>query len=106
MVEARPARRKPLAVIMSAGTVRGAVNGSLAKLKSALDTYFGRSAGAVKKMAVKGKPAAKRVAAKKTTARKAAAKKASSTARSPKKKAIYQARRKSWPARRASAAAR
>ena len=41
-IEARPARRQPVVVTMTAGNVRAAVQGSLAKLQNALEKYFGR----------------------------------------------------------------
>ena len=54
-----------------------------------------------KKIAAK-KSAAKRTIAKKTVARKAVSETTQAATHRPKKKGIYQARRKSWPARRAA----
>jgi len=102
-VEARPAGRKPLGVTMTAGTVRSAVQGSLTKLQNALEKHFGRltrtsrgpkAVAAVKVSAISAAQPAKRAAAKKTAA--------ASAGRGPKKKMIYQARRKSWPMRQAA----
>src|SRR5215469_9428048 len=42
MAEARPARHKPLTVTAAASTPEAAVRGSLSKLRSKLDTFFGR----------------------------------------------------------------
>ena len=124
-IEARPASGRPLAVTMAAGTVRSAIQGSLAKMQSALEKHFGRASAqekAVRKHVATArgrvKPAARplkkvvaaRKKAKLTVAKKAAVKKAArpkivSSGKAPKKKSIYQARRKSWPARRTARAA-
>lgn len=111
-VEARPAGRKPLGVTMTAGTVRSAVQGSLAKLQSALEKYFGRltrtsrgpkvTAALKRSAATAAQPAKRAAARKKTAAAKSGSTAAASTARAPKKKMIYQARRKSWPMRQAA----
>jgi ribosome-associated translation inhibitor RaiA len=42
-IEARPARRQPVGVTMTAGSVRSAIQGALAKLENALEKYFGRT---------------------------------------------------------------
>ncbi|HYE37403.1 HPF/RaiA family ribosome-associated protein [Methylocaldum sp.] len=42
LLEARPARRKPVAVSHRAGTIEQAVNGATEKLKRALDSTFSR----------------------------------------------------------------
>jgi hypothetical protein len=117
--EARPAGHQPLAVTMAAANVRSAVHGSLSKLQSALERHFGRSTKGSKvrhegphpedlrakdaarqhtRSATADAEPARRVAAKKSTAKEAG------SPRTAKKKAIYQARRKSWPARRTAAA--
>jgi len=135
MVEARPAGGRPIAVTMAAGTVRAAIQGSLAKMQSALEKHYGRTSahekavrkhvasarGRVKpaarplkkavaapkkaKQAVAKKMVARKVVARKVAARKVSGPKVVSSGRAPKKKAIYQARRKSWPARRTARAA-
>jgi Sigma 54 modulation protein / S30EA ribosomal protein len=115
MIEARPAAGRPLAVTALAGTVRSAIQGSLAKLKSALEKHFGRSTAhekAIRKHVASArgrvKPAArplKKAVAARKKAKQAVAKTTAAKKASPKKKAIYQARRKSWPARRTARAA-
>jgi Sigma 54 modulation protein / S30EA ribosomal protein len=42
LLEVRPARRRPLAVTSSAGTVEAAVRGALGKIRSALTRTFGK----------------------------------------------------------------
>jgi hypothetical protein len=103
LVEARPAHRKPLAVTAAAANVRGAVQGALSKVRSALEKYFGRSIRTTK--ARRPRAVAARAAVKKSAVKKSAAPQTMETGRGPKKKPIYQARRKSWPMRRASTTA-
>jgi hypothetical protein len=110
MIEARPAGRRPLGVSATAGTIRSAVHGSLSKLQSALEKYFGRLGHGARtaarphtRAATAGATPSKRVASRKTTASKVGSPRAISSGLEPKKKAIYQARRKSWPMRRAAA---
>ena len=129
MAEARPAGHRPLAVTMTAPNVRAAVQGSLSKMRNALDTFFGRigryrtsaarqgfrspSPRTLGKRVVVLRPSAKRSegtasspngssatltkAARRGTAKPTALQNGSG--RGPKRKAIYQARRKSWPKR-------
>jgi hypothetical protein len=135
LVEARPARNRPLAVRAMAPTVRSAVMISLSKLRGALETYFGRlharrtvanrtaksalpraarkrtqskelipqpinyTARPRKQSASEGTPSAQRPAAKKAVAKSEASKQLASDGRGPRKKKIYQARRKAWPKR-------
>lgn len=120
MIEARPAGRQPVAVTMLAANVKSAISGSLSKLQSALDKYFARSrkgsptirrtpapdlaapdAAQPKKAAT---PESKRAGQVKSAVQAKAKSKTATDSREPKKAAIYQARRKSWPARRTSAA--
>jgi hypothetical protein len=110
IVEARPAGVRPLAVTMSAARVDTAVRGALSKLRRALETFFGRTdkdrrivrKGPAKKVSAKASKPAQRTAAPKVFAAGATATELSgteATGPSPKRKAIYQARRKSWPSR-------
>ncbi|MGA7243769.1 MAG: HPF/RaiA family ribosome-associated protein [Terracidiphilus sp.] len=104
LIEVRPAGDRPLAASAIATTTESAVDEALKKMKRLLTTFFGK----------KGRPAteisapvpkarttgvvAKKTEVKETGARKAAAKKPTKLSpRGPKKKGIYQARRKSWP---------
>ena len=107
IIEARPAGRRPLGVTATAGTIRSAVHSSLSKLQNALEKYFGRlgqtAARPLTRSAAASAPPSKRVASKKTAASKVGSLRAVSSGLEPKKKAIYQARRKSWPMRRAAA---
>jgi hypothetical protein len=108
VIEARPAGRKPMVVRVAAANVRAAITGSLTKMQSALEKYFGRSAKIAERVVESSRPrkrtpaAFKKAAQKKATAKKAGTAKVASTAGTTKKKAIYQARRKPWPARAAA----
>ena len=97
LIEARPAGRPPLAASDRAPTTEQAVRSALGKLRSSLQTFFGRL-GKTPGAPVE-KIASKRVVTKATKkpATKAATKRATKKVAAPKKKAIYQARRKGWP---------
>ena len=107
-VEARPAGHRPLAASNGASTVENALLGALTKLRNSMETVFGR----IEARRTSAKPArAQREAARPKATPKVAAAGASSAVqpeatepapeigRGPKKKQIYQARRKSWPRR-------
>lgn len=118
VVEARPAGARPLSASATATTMAVAIGAALGKARRSLSTSFGRKgwaavaktsapaakARAVKKKTVK-KAVAKKTAPSKAATRKAAAPKATSrkatatVSRGPKKKAIFQARRRAWPTR-------
>jgi len=106
LIEVRPAGARPLSTSAKATKMASAVGEALGKMQRSLTTFLGR----------RGRPAAvsapvstaKKTVAKKTTLgtkKKAAVKKAvlqkptKLGPRGPKKKRIYQARRKPWPAR-------
>jgi Sigma 54 modulation protein / S30EA ribosomal protein len=122
LVEARPVGDRPVTADALATTTESAVSEALKKMQRLLTTFFGKKGRAAtdvsapaskpktkaaptkspaKKSATKKaakKTAAKKTAAKKTAAKKAAAKKPTKLSpRGPKKKGVYQARRKSWP---------
>jgi hypothetical protein len=125
MVEARPAGAQPLAVTMAAARVDAAVRGALSKLRRALEAAFGRAgkqtrvAGGESTLARQTRgsksgselpvhaseaPAgvdagAAKQATPKVFAAGATGAEPATEAGSPKRKAIYQARRKSWPKR-------
>ena len=107
LIEARPAGANPRSVSANATEVAIAIGSALGKMQRSLTTFFGRRGraavtgappvSAVRKASAGKKPAAPR---KKTVARKAGAKKPPKLSpRGPKKKRIFQARRKAWPAR-------
>ncbi len=116
VVEARPAGAQPLSTTANSVKVATAVDQALAKMKRLLTTFFGRmgrtpvtigaSAVPARKTAAK-KTVAKKAIAKKTGTKKVAAKKKALSKKAagilardePKKKRIYQARRKAWPTR-------
>jgi hypothetical protein len=113
LVEVRPAGSQPLSTSATAAKVASAVGAALGKMQRSLTTFFGRRgrSAAVASTPVrvaKKRPARsttvatkKKVGVKKVAAKKAAAKKTTKLSpRGPKKKGIYQARRKSWPAMR------
>jgi hypothetical protein len=122
LVEARPARHRPLVARATAATVRSAIEMSLSKLRSALETFYGRlrtsrtttrtrteSQSALPLVADTRARPTKRTAAKKVAVKKAASnqpaskqlasKQPASSERGPKKQGIYRARRKAWPKR-------
>jgi len=98
LIEVRPAGARPLSVSAKATKMAAAVGQALGKMQRSLTTFFGR----------RGRPAvtvskgmkATRPAKKKAAVKKASVKKPTKLSpRGPKKKGIYQARRKSWPTR-------
>jgi hypothetical protein len=104
LIEARPARHRPLTVRSGAPTVRAAVGDALTKLRSSLRTFFGRlgKRHEDKTSIAEGKrpPTGRRRSPATVEASSASgtlAKVGRTTGR--KKKGVYQARRKSWPAR-------
>jgi ribosome-associated translation inhibitor RaiA len=108
LIEVRPAGDRPLVASATAMTIESAVDEALRKMKRSLTTFFGKKGrpavqiSAPLPKATKKKVAARKTAAKtakqKTGPKKTAAKKATKLSpRGPKKKGIYQARRKSWP---------
>ena len=113
LVEARPAGDRPVTADAIAATTESSVTEALKKMQRLLTTFFGkkgRPATEAAAPAAKPKPkkatakktpvrkTAKKTAARKTAAKKAAAKKSTKLSpRGPKKKGVYQARRKSWP---------
>jgi hypothetical protein len=124
LVEARPAGARPISTSAVARRLDTAIGQALRKMQRSLTTFYGRrSRGsghgvpATRRKATTGAASAEQPAAPKTvTARKKAASKpaaagtsraaadtgtsgAAKSGRSPKKKDIYQARRKAWPAR-------
>jgi septal ring-binding cell division protein DamX len=111
LIEARPRGARPLSASANAPKLDSAVRSALGKLRRALTTFFERAGISTKAPAVKKaaapvqaapvkKVAVKKAAVKKAAAKKVAAKKAAAVpAAGPKKKQIYQARRKNWPAR-------
>jgi ribosome-associated translation inhibitor RaiA len=116
LVEVRPAGSQPLSADAKATELAAAVTQALGKMQRSLTTFFGRkgrpAVEVAAPVAAKKKTVAKKVAVKKAAVKKVAVKKAApkktvpATAapeklspRGPKKKGIYQARRKSWPAR-------
>ena len=127
LVEARPAGDRPVTADAIAATTESSVTEALKKMQRLLTTFFGKKGrpateaaapaakpktkaapkkSAAKKSATKKtaqktatrKTATRKTAARKTAAKKAAAKKSTKLSpRGPKKKGVYQARRKSWP---------
>ncbi|NYF88613.1 HPF/RaiA family ribosome-associated protein [Tunturiibacter empetritectus] len=121
LVEVRPAGDKPVSANAVAMTTESAVGAALGKMQRLLTTFFGRRGRAAEEVSgdvphaeeaapvLAAKKAAarktvaktgKKVAAKKAAAKKAAAKKPTKLSpRGPKKKLIFQARRRSQPSR-------
>ena len=117
LIEVRPAGDKPLSTSAMTTKMESAVSEALGKMQRSLITFFGRRGrpaaevsapvstakkpGASKTApGAKESPIAKKTAAKKTAGKKTAMKKSAKLqSRGPKKKGIYQARRKSQPAK-------
>jgi hypothetical protein len=105
LIEARPAGTQPLSTRAQATNLEYAVSRALGKMGRSLTTFFGRRgrpAAAVLVPAVTLKKAAARTsslgAKKVAEVKKVEFEKAAKLSpRGPKKKGIYQARRKSWP---------
>jgi hypothetical protein len=108
LVEARPAGGRPLTADAIATTTGSVITEALKKMQRLLTTFFGKKGrpatdvSAPEPKPKQTKSAAKKTAAKKTAkktaAKKTAAKKPTKLSpRGPKKKGVYQARRKSWP---------
>jgi hypothetical protein len=109
-VEVRPAGHRPLTASNAAGNVEQSVVGALTKMRNSLETVFGRIQSRRATVPAKPHRAVKEPTRSKETLKVAAAgataaaqaeeiEQQSESARSPKKKPIYQARRKSWPRR-------
>jgi ribosome-associated translation inhibitor RaiA len=107
LIEVRPAGARPLSASAKATKMASAVGEALGKMQRSLTTFFGRRgrpAATVSASVSKAKKTVARKTAlakkKKPAVKKAATKKpAKLSPRGPKKKRIYQARRKPWPAR-------
>lgn len=105
LIEVRPAGERPMSASAVATKTEPAVGAALGKMQRSLTTFFGRRGRTPEEVSApvataKKAVAGKTVAAKKTAAKKTVAKKTTKLSpRGPKKKMIYQARRKSQPAR-------
>jgi Sigma 54 modulation protein / S30EA ribosomal protein len=107
LIEVRPAGDKPQTASATAATTDVAVSQALGKMQRSLTTFFGRKGRTATEIAAPVPPARKSAATKvppaakkKAAAKKAAAKKPTKLSpRGPKKKAIFQARRKNQPSR-------
>ena len=102
LIEVRPAGARPLSVSAKATKLASAVGQALGKMQRSLTTFFGRRgrpAATISEPVSKGRKTSLR-AKKKAAVKKASVKKPTKLSlRGPKKKRIYQARRKSWPTR-------
>ena len=107
LIEVRPAGDKPMTASAEAATTEPAVTQALAKIQRSLTTFFGRKGRPANEVAAPVAPPSKPTAAKtsvpakkKSPAKKSAAKKPTKLSpRGPKKKQIFQARRKNQPSR-------
>jgi hypothetical protein len=105
LIEVRPVGDKPLSASALALTVEASVGAALGKMQRSLTTFFGRKGRAVEEVSAPVPEAKEAVASKaskdgKVAVKKAAAKKPTKLSpRGPKKKGIFQARRKSQPSR-------
>ncbi len=102
LIEVRPARARPLSVSAKATKMASAVSQALGKMQRSLTTFFGRRGRPAATVSESVSTAMKATlgAKKKTTGKKASVKKPTKLSpQGPKKKGIYQARRKSWPTR-------
>jgi hypothetical protein len=108
LIEVRPVGDKPLSASATAATTESAVGDATGKMQRLLTTFFarkGRSAAEVAPVSAKKSVTSKAIPARKAPAKKTAAKKTAAkkavklSPRGPKKKGIFQARRKSQPSR-------
>jgi hypothetical protein len=106
LIEVRPTGGKPLTTIATTAATESSVSEALKKMQRSLTTFFGRKGRAATEIAPVSTPTKSVVkkaapsAKKKSAAKKTAAKKQIKLSpRGPKKKLIYQARRKSQPSR-------
>jgi hypothetical protein len=107
LIEVRPAGSRPMTASANAATTEAALGEALGKMQRSLTTFFGRKGRPVTEVSAPVSTAKKSTAnktsvsaTKKTPAKKTAAKKPTKlNPRGPKKKGIFQARRKSQPAR-------
>ena len=107
LIEVRPTGARPLSASAQATKMAYAVSHALGKIQRSLTTFFGRKgrlASEVSTPVSTGKKAAESKASLRTRkiaeVKKVAFEKPTKLSpRGPKKKGIYQARRKSWPAR-------
>jgi ribosome-associated translation inhibitor RaiA len=112
LVEVRPMGAQPMTASAQATKMPSAIGEALRKMQRSLTTFFGRKGRPASTVEARVSPTVKTVAKKrtavpKTAVMKAAAKKqAQLSPRGPKKKGIYQARRKSWPPSARSAGGR
>jgi len=107
LIEVRPSGDKPMTASATTATTESAVDQALRKMQRSLTTFFGKKGRPAteaaapilkpkKSIAAKPVPTAK----KKSAAKKAVAEKPTKLSpRGPKKKAIFQARRKNQPSR-------
>lgn len=107
LIEARPAGARPLSASAKALKVASAVDQAAGKMQRSLTTFFGRrgrtpapaSAAASTTQETRAKTPASHAKKKIVVAKAAVKEPAKLNPRGPKKKRIYQARRKAWPAR-------
>jgi ribosome-associated translation inhibitor RaiA len=107
LIEVRPKGARPLTASAKATPMSSAISGALGKMQRSLTTFFGRRGRPAAEISAPVSAAKKTVARKTTlgTEKKASANKApvkkpaKLSPRGPKRKGIYQARRKSWPTR-------
>lgn len=107
LIEARPMGAQPRSASAKTTKLASAVDEALGKMERSLTTFFGRRGRPAAAASAPASTAKKKVVRKTTlgTKKRVAVKKAAEkkptklSPRGPKKKRIYQARRKPWPAR-------
>ncbi len=111
LIETRPMGAQPMTASAQATKMPSAIGEALGKMQRALATFFGRKGRPASIIEARVSPAVKTVAKKRAVVQEGvtkpvAKKQAQLTPREPKKKRIYLARRKSWPASVGSAGGR
>ncbi|MGA7235684.1 MAG: HPF/RaiA family ribosome-associated protein, partial [Bryobacteraceae bacterium] len=109
LIEVRPMGAQPMTASAQATKMPSAIGEALGKMQRALATFFGRQGRPASTSETRVSPAVKTVAKKRAVVRKSEVMKTAEkelNSREPKKKGIYQARRKSWPASVGSAGGR
>lgn len=96
-VEARPVGSDPRSTSANADDMAAAIDQALRKMQRSLTTLFGRQGREPVEISAPVRPVRKLVRKKTAAPAKKAVAKKKLSARGPKKKAIFQARRKAWP---------
>lgn len=100
LIEVRPAGARPLTASATATEMPSAVGAAVRKMQRSLTSFFGRRKKPIKPVGTPASTAEETVDQERAPVNQAPVKKQTKLSpRGPKKKGIYRARRKAWPAR-------